>query len=206
METVAMNDSRDSCFEPVPGEGQSRCTAPRGHDGPHRCKAADVDARQTVARTWQVTPTADNVRVALGFDSWSAVQAAGIHPADICSLATTISDFARSNERLEAESALDHERCNRLLDQVTEHREAALRLAEEVDALRRERRTLRDQLSMAVRFGDPDARNQIVAMTTNPDTAELYVAYADGTIRACRVMGDCEWRTLPRVEAGRVEE
>lgn len=40
-----IRNETDPCGELVPGEGQNRCTRNAGHDGDHRCKATDVDAR-----------------------------------------------------------------------------------------------------------------------------------------------------------------
>jgi hypothetical protein len=49
-----------TCSNPVPNEGQNLCTAPRGHEGPHRCKAADVDDSDSPeARSYETHPVAE---------------------------------------------------------------------------------------------------------------------------------------------------
>ncbi len=53
--SAGWRDGGEACRQEVPDHGQSMCTRDKGHSGPHRCSAGDVDAR----RAGQPSPTGD---------------------------------------------------------------------------------------------------------------------------------------------------
>lgn len=51
-----IGDAVEACGSAVVGMGQSTCTRDHGHSGPHRCSAADVDARRAGRSTEDFHP------------------------------------------------------------------------------------------------------------------------------------------------------